>query len=398
MIKKIFSLLLGDILYGMSSLMPKNDKIWIFGAWFGEKYTDNSKYLYEYINKNHKNIRAIWLTKNKDTLRMIQNKGYETYYMYSLTGIFLSMKAKVGIISTSSKDINHYCSCNMKFIQLWHGIPLKKIVYDDVITCNYPNKAKRAIMKLFPFSIEDYNKMLIISTSPEVSKTLTSAFRVTASNVVVTGYPRNDAFFIANSNVPIIKKINNLKKNSFKIGIYMPTHRQEGKINIFELFSGNIDKINDYLKGINTILLIKFHFYHLKEIKNINKLSNIIFINDNDIDQDIYSILRQTDFLITDYSSIFFDYLLLDKPIIFAPFDQEDYLKNDREFYYNYELVTPGIKAKDWDEVLERVKNLIYCDNYTYNEERAFIKKMFHTFSDGNSSERVFQAIKIFSK
>ena len=108
--------------------------------------------------------------------------------------------------------------------------------------------------------------------------------------------------------------------------------------------------------------------------------------------------MRQTDFLITDYSSIFFDYLLLDKPIIFAPFDQEDYLKNDREFYYNYELVTPGIKAKDWDEVLERVKNLIYCDNYTYNEERAFIKKMFHTFSDGNSSERVFQAIKIFSK
>jgi len=392
-IKKTIIMILGSLLYTISYLTPKNKKLWVFGAWFGEQYADNSKYLFEYVNKNQTDIRAVWLTKNKEALQLVRNKGYEAYYMYSIKGSVLAMQARVGIVCTSYKDINIFFTSRMKFVQLWHGTPLKKIMCDNKISFRHIGKTKEFFKRiLFPFTKEVYN--IIISPSEEVSIKFESAFKAKADNIAITGYPRNDALFLENVNVPIYAKISDLKRKNYKTGIYMPTHRSEGKYDILNVFGENIDYINTCLKELNTILLIKVHFYHLKELKNINiNFSNIIFINDDDIEQDIYTILGQTDFLITDYSSILFDYLLMDKPIIFAPFDKADYLKNDREFYYDYDLVTPGPKATNWEKVIENLKNIINNQDQ-YREARAAIRKKFNAYNDGNSCERVFKVIK----
>jgi len=99
------------------------------------------------------------------------------------------------------------------------------------------------------------------------------------------------------------------------------------------------------------------------------------------MEQDINNILKLTDILITDYSSIYFDYLLLDKPIIFAPFDFEDYLVKDRELYYNYDEVTPGPKARNWNEVLISLKEAIENPE-KYKKEREKIKNIFHKYME----------------
>ncbi|MCE7699874.1 MAG: CDP-glycerol glycerophosphotransferase family protein, partial [Methanobacterium paludis] len=176
-------------------------------------------------------------------------------------------------------------------------------------------------------------------------------------------------------------------------GIYMPTHRKEGKIRSTDFLIQNFEYLNSCLKHLDTFLLVKVHFYGLNT-ENIDnsKFDRIIFIKDEDINQDIYTILPFTDYLITDYSSVYFDYLLLDKPIIFTPLDIDDYLKTDREFYYNYDEVTPGPKARNCDEFVKYIEEAINYPN-KYKKEREEINKIFNNYRDNKSCERVFEKI-----
>ena len=97
--------------------------------------------------------------------------------------------------------------------------------------------------------------------------------------------------------------------------------------------------------------------------------------------------------MITDFSSVHFDFLLMDRPIIFAPFDKEEYLKDDREFYFNYDEVTPGPHAKNWSEILNYIENFVQ-DPTLFEEERIQVKSRFNKYTDANNCQRVFSVIE----
>ena len=123
----------------------------------------------------------------------------------------------------------------------------------------------------------------------------------------------------------------------------------------------------------------------LKQISS----SNNIFLLDQD---DIYKVLHTFSMLITDYSSIYFDYLLTNNPIIFTPFDKDNYLKKDREFYYSYDKITPGPHALNWKEVMHNIDNFL-LNPALFQDERKLMKNKFHYFQDNESSHRVLKAI-----
>jgi len=107
---------------------------------------------------------------------------------------------------------------------------------------------------------------------------------------------------------------------------------------------------------------------------------------------DTYELLARTHILIADYSSVYFDFLLTEKPIIFAPFDYENYIKNDREFYYDYDEVTPGPKCKDWDDVLDWIAKFTKNPSL-FLQERIAMKNRFHQYQDGQNCKRVYEKI-----
>lgn len=381
-------------IYWISRLVPKNKNIWIFGAWFGEQYNDNSKYLFEYVNQYQPQIKAIWLSKNKEVINRIRAKGYIAYHSYSITGFAYSSLAKICIVNHGIVDVNKFVPPSF-IINLWHGIPLKKIMYDDLINRSNSNVYIKNLKKIiFPFTRYPENSKMMIACAQEDQKNISTAFKIPIQNVKITGYPRNDALFI--------KK---MTKSSEKFNVlYAPTHRRGGKINIANLLLNDIFEINKKLNSINGYLNIKLHFCHQNEsryLENIiqnNHLENVKVLNDNNTNGDIYSYLNNFDVLITDYSSIYFDYLLTDKPIIFAPFDYDDYISNDREHYYDYNAVTPGPKCINWEEVCEWIKS--FKENpFLYQKEREIIKNKFHMYKDGNSAKRVSNEIlKIISQ
>lgn len=258
-------------------------------------------------------------------------------------------------------------------------------------------RTKKFLKKnFFEYNLEKWKYYdLIISASDEVSKILTSAFGVNNNIVKTTGYPRNDIFFVKNkkNELDLIKKIISLKNKNFLISIYLPTHRGEGESECVFNFFEDLNKIDLLLNKTKIFLIIKHHYYHLSKNKNNTLFKNIFLIEKKEESFDLYKILKKCDFLITDYSSVYFDFLLLNRPIIFFPFDINDYLKKDREFYYDYNTITPGPKAYNWEEVIKYIK--IYIKNLNwYKKERERIRDIFNKYKDGKSSERVYDAIK----
>ena len=185
-----------------------------------------------------------------------------------------------------------------KVVQLWHGTPLKKLLFDDpnlssTITVLFPN------FRVLPFRKRTISDELYIAASQEVKNKFTTAFRLPADRVAVTGYPRTDSLFgLSTGRPPLLDKLADLKNKRFVIGLYTPTHRLLGKQSI-QFLLDDLERIEPRLAELRVVLLVKLHFWHLDELPRVNaqfdQLTVVVF--DQEIYHAQYPILPETDFL-----------------------------------------------------------------------------------------------------
>lgn len=395
-VRKIKRIVKESLIFYRSYHIKKDNKIWVFGAIRGKEYMDNAKYLFEYVHQ-YTDIQAIWISKDKELVDELQSKKFNAFYEYTPEARYYAARAKVAVIthrgSRTKADLPFYTfSKKTEIIQLWHGIPLKKIAFDDKVFSfkqdenNLKWKVRQFLKKTFlPYLHYVHTPSLILALSKDTQDIFSNAFRIPKEKVVITGYPRNDI---------LLKNISNKNETSNKKKIiYMPTFR--GSVNsnfdLFLQYGFDVEKLDLFLSKEKMQLDIKLHPFNQPSIELIEKLEKSINICFLDHDS-IYEIISEYDMLITDYSSIYFDYLLLDRPIIFAPFDKEIYLKKDREFYFNYDAVTPGPKAINWIDVMGYLKKFNNSSTL-YDKERRKIKDRFHMYQDDNSRQRVYETI-----
>ncbi|MGD0780771.1 MAG: CDP-glycerol glycerophosphotransferase family protein [Dehalococcoidales bacterium] len=387
----------------ISKTVRRNKNMWIFGSLGGKDFMENSKHLFLYINKYHKEIRAIWLSRNKKIILELERNGFESYYIYSLRGFYYSLTAKYFIYSNFMLyDLNYIPSVGGTRINLWHGIPLKKIGEDanmstsgSITKLNTFNRLNTGIYRIvFHFLHKTTN--YFIACSEEHRRKMCSAFGKVNSSVPITGYPRNDAMFLPvsswqNDNM-FWDFISNMIKFKYLL-FYLPTFRDSKRAgyDLFTPYSFNADEAQKTLEKLDAVMIIKAHDVGKMKIIQQSSSPRIIFASNNQL-PDIYPLLNKTNILLTDYSSVYFDFLLLDRPIIFTPFDLGKYINNDRQLYYDYDEVTPGPKARNWPEVFKLMEHVIERDEW--KAQRELVRNRFHKYIDGNSSERVFQMIK----
>lgn len=360
--------------YWLSFLFPRNKRIWLFGSTFGKRFADNPKYLYLYMSqhKNNTGIRPVWISHNKDIVEFLNKNGYEAYYYHSLKGIFFSLRGKVYLFDNYSKDINFWQSGGALKVNMWHGIPLKKIQADNIFDKFRHPENLYGKFKNFPRNLSDEKPHHYILTTSEFLKNIfSSAFRT--NNVLTSGYPRNDILISHNINnllsqtekqqIALIKKFTSQKPEN-KMVLYMPTFR-ESEIDFFNVI--NIKTFGEFLEKNNILFCVKLHpKSKLEELFKKITTNNILVI---DASSDPYAFLSLSGMLVTDYSSIYFDYLLLNRPVLFFNYDMDKYLNNSRELYFNYNEFTPGEKAETQTELQDALLNFannsrIYGDNY----------------------------------
>src|SRR3990167_9391251 len=148
------------LLYWVAVRMPLDNNIWIFGAWFGESYNDNSKYLFEYVKNNYPDITSVWLSRNRNVVRDLQKRGFKAYYFYNPLGLWYALRAGVAIFSVGySGDLPGFCIySSKKLIQLWHGIGTKKIGVMNT-------KQKDTNKKVFPYIQNSYLVKIVLRLS-----------------------------------------------------------------------------------------------------------------------------------------------------------------------------------------------------------------------------------------
>ncbi len=363
-----------------------DDNLIILGAYSGRLHVDNPKYLFEFLNKRSKN-NVIWITKNADVISDLKKKGYNVIPFYSIKTIKLLRRANYIFLSHGYPDILPIkLSSSTKIILTWHGTPIKKINLDLEKTYAY-SKWNRIFKLKLEFN-EFVDHLLTPTKEKEDHLILAKAFKISLSKILSSGYPRNDILFVRDEEF-----LKNLK-NKFKIAsyikriiLYAPTFRDD-YIFRFPLTKAEMKLLNEILKETNTIFLIKGHIF--EEKIDIKKHKHFRLVKK---DIDIQELLLISDILITDYSSMIFDYLLLNRPVLLFAYDLEEYIK-ERGMYYNFEEIAPGLILFNGKELIDAIKNIEKIDN-DFKEKRELIKDRFNKFTDGKSIERVLKFLNI---
>ena len=394
-IKNLFENILCIPLFIFSRFIPKDRNLWIFGAWFGYRYSDNPRYVFEYVNNKEPDIRTVWLSRDKRLIKHLTSLGYEAYYLRSLKAFWLSCRASAVFLSCGQTDINLVGSFHARKVQLWHGIPLKKIKADDKNSrfnrSGFLFHLLRFVwMKVFPFDSEKWD--VLITSGPEMTSRMASAFNgfmARNGKCVELGNPRADKILAPPD--PVVLKPFTKNFPVEKIICYAPTFR--GNSSTLNLFDGlNLRLLDDLLNKWNALLLIKLHFYDRERMIGDNFPQRVHFVTDNEL-EDINLLLPHVDILITDYSSVFFDYLLLDRPILFSAFDLDSYISNERELYENYEEATPGKICLNWGNVINELE-LIFQGKDEFHEQRIYHQQRFFKYIDQDNSLRITNYIK----
>ena len=356
-------------LYYISGFIKRESTLWLFGA-HQNRFCENTKAFFIYTHLQNSVITPIWISGDKSLVRTLKKEGYRAYCRWSLRGVYLSLKAGYYFYNVYIDDCNFYTSKGAKLVNLWHGIPLKKIENDVKsgplhVMFNSTYFWLYQILKPYIFIKPDF----ILSTSPIMSESMASAFLVSKTQCLELGNPRLDRLYESRKKREKIARI-----------IYLPTWRS-AKFSLLQEAFGDINRLNSVLEVNNLHLDIKLH---PNDMTTLCTYSHITLI---DSKVDIYDIIAQYDLLITDYSSIYFDFLWLDREIVFYPFDYEKYVSEDRELYYAYEKVTPGKKVYDFEAFLRVIDNLSSLD---YKNERKEIREQFFSHYDAKASRRLY--------
>lgn len=370
MIKKIVNMAKTMVVNNLKN-EKKDYSIWVFSSSYNTKFNYNSKYLFEYILKNKPNIMPLYVI-NDDVLRNQLQKRYgEKYFIEtkSLKGIKKVLNSGVWLTSAGLPVYGSNLNKERIIINLWHGIPLKKIALLE------ENISK--VNQLYFKYLFSNNYTYILTTSKKLINVMRKSFGVAESKIKVWGQPRNDAIFKKNNKDDILNCMYNDLPRYKNIILYAPTYRDKRSTEFFPFEDFSENELDSFLEENQLIMFIRCH---QAETKNINiEIGNRIRLINADKIEDIMDIINIFDLLITDYSSIYIDYLLTEKPIMFLPYDKEEYLKQ-RGMNFDYDSVTPGPKPKTFVEFKNELLNLFNDKDYYYPERhkinRSFNKIM----------------------
>lgn len=339
------------IIFLVSFLIPKSSKYVIVGGWYGKRYADNSKGIYEYLNAHKTEFglkRVFWYTNDEEIYKELKDKGLDVLIGFSVKSAFYHFRSKTHFIDQTPRDILGFLSVRCTRINMWHGLPLKKIGH--LISGRNAKFSFWDKMASGGCWLDQY----ILATSDLACNLLTKAMGIDKEKCIIASYPRTNLLY----------SIKAKKKNQDKLFVfYLPTLRDKKERN--PLLDVDLADLNSVFNKNDIIFQLKPHPASIGDWASLASLSNFRVL---DSSVDVYDILVNTDLLITDYSSVYFDYMLTGKAILFFPYDYNEYIAKDRGFNLPYNQFTPGDKVFSIEKLVSKIIE-IRNDYMTYQKK-----------------------------
>ena len=378
--KKKLILYLNYITCFIAHMIPKKKTRWVFGAWFGNRISDNPYALYQSIVKAHPEIEAIWICNDEQAGRGL---GLNAVRRDSVRGIWKCLTARVSVMNQGYLDLGSLNWIHGSYrVQLWHGVPWKKIGEDTT------EERHGLLRKMSHATYLFVNRCdLYISPSEETKKVVKTAFLTDVDHILEVGQPRNEALLDTKHCEVVKRRILRELGDYAMLAVYLPTFRDSGSASFS--FADIREQIAPVLLKYNAAMLEKKHFV------DYERGGDEAMASDRIIDAtryDTQDLLAAADLLITDYSSCFFDFILRDKPIIHYLYDYELYRDNDRGLYYDSSYVTAGQVTTNQQELVSAIESALAGQDRGA-ERRALIRDRFATYESSRNSEIIVRRI-----
>ncbi|BEO92666.1 CDP-glycerol glycerophosphotransferase family protein [Fusobacterium nucleatum] len=378
---RLMNFIRGIIFSFLYIFIKKNKKRIIFTSTGNTKYDHNSKYLFEYFLKYYPDFDVKYVINEPNLKNNLEEKiGNYFINTNSIKGMLYSLKAYTWITSSIELPVGGiFQRINRLVIHLGHGTPLKNI--------GFLEKNISTLKKVYYILIKN-NFSYVLSTSYDFDKIMSKFLNIPLKRIFTNGQPRLDSIFEKKED--ILNRVFKVEKNMKNI-LYAPTWRQDSETKLFPFSDFNEKEIENFLEDNKINIFLRVHPDFETEIdEKLLKIKGIYVLNSKVV-KDISEYLSCFDLLITDYSSIFIDYLLLDKPILFLPYDFENYNK-EIGFTVDYMSHTPGPKSYTFKSFKNEIIELLNNNEYFY-KERIKDKTFYNLYTDNRNCERVSKFI-----
>ena len=373
-----------------------DEKTILFEVFGGRNYSCSPKYIYEKMltMPEFKDYTFVWSFKDidaheikkTDNLILVKHASKE-YYKYCASSKYWIVNSIMGEHIKKKK--------NQIYVQCWHGTPLKRLRNDIEVTGSVLNTIKE-IRKRNDRDSSRFDYFL--SPSKFATEKFISAFNLKNLGkkdiIIEEGYPRNESLFTyTDEDVKRIKEKFGVP-NDKKVIFYLPTFRDNQHTSgVGYTYSINIDF--DRLKekfSDKYVILFSAHYFVANSI-DLSKYEGFV-INANKKLDDINELYIISDIIMTDYSSVFFDFANLKRPMLFYMYDLDSYKNNLRDFYMDLDEL-PGPIAKTQEELEYNLENIEEISS-KYKEKYKKFNEKFNYLDDKDATERVIN--KIFKK
>lgn len=377
-----------ELLFRLVGKFPPNQRIIVFESFLGKQYSCNPRAVYEFLKENHPEYDMYWSVDPRYS-STFEDKGVRILHRFSLKWLFVMARAKYWVFNSRMPGWIPKPKHTV-YVQTWHGTPLKKLAA-DMEEVHMPGTTTEKYKE--NFLQESARWDYLVSPNRYSSDIFRSAFDF-QKTMIESGYPRNDFLYNCNNKVTIesIKRKLSIPSGK-KVILYAPTWRdnefyQIGKYK-FNL-KLDLDLMREKL-GNDYIVLLRMH-YLIAENMDLSLYNGFAYnLSDHEDIRELYLI---SDLLITDYSSVFFDYANLRRPMIFYVYDIEEYRDKLRGFYFDFENSAPGPLVKTTEQCISEILQLEQTDYKLPDNFEEFYSK-FCYLESGDSSKRV--AEKVFS-
>lgn len=367
--------------------MPVRKDWIIFESFFGKSYSDSPKYLYEYLQKTYgKRFRYIWVLNNYSA-SLKESGKHKTCKRESLRYMYYMARCGYKVMNVRQPGW-YWKRQGVVLLETWHGTPLKKLGFDmeDLYSAN------QNLKQVFYYQGREWN--YLVSANRFSTDVFERAFEYNRNQILEYGYPRNDILYVENKDeiAAEVKRELGIPEGK-RVILYAPTWRDK------QYYESNKDDYQfslaiDFKRlqeefGRDSVILFRTH-HHVAKVLDLSEYEGFVY---SGIDyEDVSRLYLASDICITDYSSVFFDYANLRRPLLFFVYDYEEYADEVRGLYIDMEKELPGPILKTNDELIEALRDIAAVEE-KYSERYEDFYNRFCNVDDGHASERIIEKV-----
>lgn len=396
--------LLGLPLYACSALVgiavPRSDRLWVFGS--GIELGEGALPLFRLAQQRiGGSTRLVWLARSSPELEEARAMGFEAIRKDGFRGFWTTLRARVIVVTHGFGDANRYGVRGGFVVQLWHGLPFKHLHLDSPATYAVSFLPDVGIVRRIlgtAYRRAGRGLSLFPVASERVRPSIVSGFGIRPENVVVTGDPRDDVLLAgdeASRRDTARKRLDAALPGlppSARVVLFAPTWR-DGAADPTVPSPAEWHTIAAWLESNDAELLVRTHPLGRGSYADGPASSTRIHLLGPDLLRDVNAVLWAVDVVVTDYSSIVFDFALVGRPVVFHAPDLATYTSS-RGFYLPFDEFTGGRAVTTWSDTLDELTAALDegADGPAHRHAQHLRTEFFDVL-DGHAGERVLDEI-----